>query len=65
MNEDPNYHCVESCNACGGDNNIWWVEYINYPCEAETTCNQCGNSDYWAYGYFQSGIGKCETYNFD
>lgn len=60
------YHVTKSCNACGGDNDVDWSDYVDsHPYEAKTKCNQCGHNDYWAYGWFESGIGKCETYNFN
>lgn len=63
------YDCLESCNKCGGANNITPKSMEGtIVCEAETECTHCGFKDYWAYGYFQSGseiIGKSEKYSFD
>ena len=60
------YHVKESCNNCAGSN-----ELIN-PSHDEagvyetcTKCRDCGHTDYWAYGFFESGqrmVSKCKTY---
>ena len=60
------YHVIDSCNACGGDNEVKVKDTINYHiCEAETVCSDCGHQDYWAYGFFESSQdieSKCDKY---
>lgn len=61
------YHCKETCNKCGGPNDL--VVTADHEgaviCEAETTCKKCGHRDYWAYGHFMSaadGLDACSKY---
>lgn len=63
------YQEKTSCNYCGGESDITdvtdsmggWVH------ECKTKCKEpnCGEEDYWAYGFFESSqhiISKCKTY---
>ena len=63
------YDCMGSCNKCGGENKVDTVDTINGAiCECKTKCKKCGFTDYWDYGYFESGsemVSKCEKYSFD
>lgn len=64
------YDCFDSCNRCGvGVNEIKVKDSINGQIsEAETKCKDCGHSDYWAYGFFESSkdiISRCEKYSFE
>lgn len=60
------YHCKETCNRCGGPNEIKITdseEGLIYECE--TTCSSCGFNDYWAHGFFmsmQEGHDNCKKY---
>ena len=67
-NEPVKYHCIESCNACGGANEIISPSYEEcHLIESKTKCLTCGHSDYWAYGFFESSQeieSKCQTYSF-
>jgi len=62
------YHSLDSCNKCGGEND--WDEVTTdggHVSEANTKCNDCGFTDYWAYGFFESSQemeSKCATYEF-
>ncbi len=60
------YHRKETCNNCGGLNEIKWVDGEDgIMHEGETKCTCCGFSDYWAHGFFasmQDGYDKCEKY---
>jgi hypothetical protein len=64
------YHCMNSCNACGGDNEIVKVtDTINgHIMECQTKCNVCDHKDNWCTGFFESsccedGIeSKCRKY---
>lgn len=63
------YHCIDSCNKCGGVNqtiNPSLDERGVY--ESKTKCNDCGFIDYWAYGFYESSQeieSKCCTYSFN
>lgn len=63
------YHVLESCNKCTGVNDVEMVDTIvGDICEARTSCTVCGFTDYWAYGWFESGSkmeSKCEKYTFE
>lgn len=67
-NEPVKYHCNDSCNACGGVNEVTPVSKDGYHLEeAETKCKACGHEDYWAYGFFEGSEeieSKCRTYSF-
>lgn len=61
------YDVIESCNKCGAHSNDIKVTATveGHAAEAETECRDCGHTDYWAYGHFESGaemIGRCEHY---
>jgi hypothetical protein len=60
------YHCPDSCNICGGVNEVTVRDSIDYrPIEMSTVCKNCGHEDYWAYGFFESGqhmVSKCRKY---
>ena len=60
------YHDPNSCNKCGGDNEVTPTDYINYDMsEAKTKCRDCGFEDHWSYGYFDSGsdgLSNCKKY---
>lgn len=62
------YHCPESCNYCGGENEFTHKSYEEGRLlEATTMCKDCGEEDYWAYGFFESSSyqePKCKTYSF-
>lgn len=50
------YHVVESCNKCKGENKLLEQVWDNNTLHAAaTTCLKCGFEDYWAHGWFQSG----------
>lgn len=63
------YHCMNSCNKCGMENDINIVDTINcHIAEAKTSCKICGHKDYWAYGFFESGqdmVSNCRKYSND
>lgn len=63
---DGRYDVMESCNKCGGLNDVTPTDVDGYTiCEAETICTVCGFKDYWAYGHFESRLemfSKCEKY---
>ncbi len=63
------YHCFDSCNACGGENELINPSYEgSFIHEVKTKCKECGHDDYWAYGYFESSCeieSKCKKYSFD
>lgn len=47
------YDNVDVCICCGGKNEVTQKDHIeNIMSEAETTCNDCNFSNYWAFGYF-------------
>lgn len=59
-----------SCNACGIGLNQIKVISIDAGCVSEcaTTCMTCGFTDFWCYGFFESGAqmeGKSKKYSFD
>ena len=61
------YHVKESCNYCGGLNEVTDItdSFEGYIHECETKCKDCGKHDYWATGHFMSSQmieGKCKTY---
>lgn len=67
-NEPTQYHCHDSCNACGGVN-IYQVISTDggHLSECKTECKECGHKDYWAYGFFESSQEmeiKCNKYSF-
>jgi hypothetical protein len=63
---DTMYHYPDSCNNCGGSNEVTPTDYVDYAmCEAKTKCKDCGFEDYWAYGLFDSGadgLSNCKKY---
>ena len=58
------YDVLGSCNYCGSRNvDVKIVDTIETTVsEATTVCKDCGNMDFWAYGYYESGEGKCKRY---
>lgn len=63
------YDEKESCNSCGiGQNEVKVTSHdCGYISECETKCKDCGFTDYWAYGFFESGsymVGKSKKYSF-
>lgn len=67
MSKDGTYHCVSSCNKCGGDNRTFVTDSLEgHACEYDTHCIDCGFHDSWAYGFFSSGsedgLDECEKY---
>jgi len=61
------YHVKESCNFCGGENDIVKItdSMEGRIHECETKCLDCGEIDYWATGFFESSQnieGKCKKY---
>jgi len=60
------YHQPESCNRCKGESELTLKLFIeSHLCEAATKCNECGFTDYWAYGFFESSSemeSNCEKY---
>lgn len=61
------YFDFRYCNNCGMQSNkIEVKDSINsILCECQTECLDCGFSDYWAYGYFESiqdGYKKAKMY---
>ena len=68
-NEPVKYHCSNSCNACGEENEVTPTSKDGYHVEeAKTKCNTCGHEDYWAYGFFEGSEemeSKCRTYSFN
>ena len=67
-NEPVKYHCYDSCNKCSGNNDYDVTDSLNgMIMECKTKCRDCGFTDYWAHGYFESSQGmesKCKTYSF-
>jgi len=61
------YHCMDSCNKFGSENEIEVVDTISFHIsEAKTSCKSCGHKDYWAYGFFESGqdmVSNCRKYS--
>lgn len=68
-NEPVKYHCMNSCNACGGENELIKTYTCDYHIEeAVTKCKDCGHDDNWSYGFFESSQemeSKCKTYSFN
>ena len=60
------YHVPSSCPCCEGTNELEAVSSNEgRPCEYHTRCIDCGHTDYWAYGYFESSTETevvCDTY---
>jgi len=60
------YHVKDSCNKCGGKNEVKANDTDNgIISEAFTKCKDCGFDDYWAHGFFESSQymeSKCRTY---
>lgn len=63
------FHCVHTCNYCGGENRTKKIVVSDGSDihELETKCQEssCGKEDYWAYGFFESsyeGFDACEKY---
>ena len=62
-----NFQKKESCNKCGGNNEILDAlidAYVMF--EADTRCKDCGFEDHWAEGLFESridGLNKAERVN--
>lgn len=50
------YHVMSSCNKCSGENEVESTAFDQgMTSEAKTECKTCGFTDYWAYGFFESG----------
>lgn len=70
MTSKVEYHCMESCNRCSGENEVteidsMWCSGVEILSEASTVCNTCSFADYWAHGCFESGnygYDKCKKY---
>jgi len=66
MNDKTEYHVSDTCNKCGGPNNVNEKSTDGLlMCEAKTECKKCGHKDYWAYGFFESSdrmVSKCKKY---
>jgi len=68
-NEPIKYHNHGSCNSCGGSKNRAKVtdSLDGRMLECKTECEDCGFTDYWAHGFFESsqylGV-NCKTYSF-
>lgn len=64
--QETQYHCKDSCNKCGGFNQITPTDTVDgYISEYKTECTDCGFQDYWGYGFYQSGeymISNCKKY---
>lgn len=55
------YQNYNHCPQCRGRNEVEIKDTVNlYVAECKTTCTQCGFSDYWAHGFFES---VCEDEN--
>jgi hypothetical protein len=68
MSKLVKYHSIKSCNSCGGANRTL-IPSIDEGgiYESKTKCDDCGFTDYWAYGFYessQSQESKCDTYDF-
>ena len=67
-NEPTQYHCNDSCNACGGNNEVTVTDTLEgHLMECKTKCKDCGHDDYWAHGFFESSQemeSKCNKYSF-
>lgn len=66
--EPVKYHSIHSCNKCNGANKtiIPSVDERGIY-ESKTKCDDCGFTDYWAYGFYESSQSmesKCNTYSF-
>lgn len=56
-NKIPEYDDYNICPKCGNHNTVDITETVNHTvCECSTICNSCGHEDYWAYGFYESGI---------
>ena len=72
MTSKIEYHCMDSCNNCGKDNEVtevdsMWHLGVEILSEASTVCNTCGFEDYWEHGCFESGrygYDKCKKYSY-
>jgi hypothetical protein len=68
QNEPVKYHCIDSCNSCGGANRTLAPSIDEGGIyESKTKCDNCGFTDYWAYGFYKSSQSiesKCKTYSF-
>lgn len=66
MGNKIKYHCMRTCNNCGGINKITRTDSEdNIIHECDTECTRCGFKDHWAHGFFESivdGYDKCEKY---
>jgi hypothetical protein len=57
--DSPEYDNKDKCPMCGSINNIINPEFDgSYLSECDTRCKKCGHEDSWAYGFYQSKIGK-------
>lgn len=63
------YDVMGSCNKCGGVNDCKTEDADHAGViEASTICRDCGFTDYWYMGHFESGqvmAGVCRKYSFD
>jgi len=69
MSKPVKYHCHNSCNNCGGENEVSPTDSLDGRLlECRTECKSCGFSDNWAHGFFESSQNiesKCKTYSFN
>jgi hypothetical protein len=67
-NEPVKYHCYDSCNKCKGVNDYHVTDSLDgRMMECKTKCKECGFTDSWAHGWFESSQNiesKCATYSF-
>ena len=68
-NEPVKCHCYDSCNNCGEVNDHTVTDSLDgHIMECKTKCKECGFTDYWAHGFFESSQeqeSKCATYSFE
>ena len=69
MTSKIEYHCMDSCNNYGKDNEVTVTDTLDghTTMSADTKCNTCGFEDYWEHSYFESGrygYDKCKKYSF-
>lgn len=66
-NETVKYHCYDSCNKCGEVNDYDVTDSLDgHMLECKAKCKECGFTDYWAHGFFESSQEmecKCKTYS--
>jgi len=53
-NKPVKYHCYDSCNKCGGVNDVSVTDATDaHTLECKKKCRDCGLGDYWAHGFFE------------